>query len=100
MDPEPEETQVNLPLIEETRHWLENYPDALSLYSAALEKYRQGAYSRNLLDDLRLSLESLLRGLFDNSKSLENQKNTVGTLIKDSGGSPQLCNMFMTLLGY
>lgn len=90
LDPEPEEMLVNLPLIEETRHWLEDYPDALSLYSAALEKYHQGSYFRNLLDDLRLSLESLLRGLFDNSKSLENQKNTVGALIKSGGGSPQL----------
>lgn len=99
-DPDPEETLVNLPLIEETRYWLGNYPEALSLYSAALEKHHQGAYFRNLLDDLRLSLESLLRALFANSKSLENQKNLVGGLIKGGGGSPQLCNMFMTLLGY
>lgn len=100
LDPEPEEKLINLPLIEETRHWLEDYPEALSLYSSALEKYHQGAYFRNLLDDLRLSLESLLRGLFDNSKSLENQKNTVGSLIKNGGGSPQFSNMFMSLLGY
>jgi len=100
LDPEPEETLVNLPLIEETRHWLASYPEALSLYSAALEKYEQGAYLRNLLDDLRLSLESLLRAIFENTKSLENQKSSIGQLIKGGGGSPQLCNMFMTLLGY
>lgn len=100
LDPEPPVSEVNQPLIEETRHWLSDYPDALSLYSDALQKYEHGAFSRNLLDDLRLSLEKLLHALFDNRKSLENQKAVVGAHIKTHGGSAQLSNMFVTLLSY
>lgn len=100
LDPDPSSSEVNQPLIEETQHWLVDYPEALNLYSEALEKYDYGAYSRNLLDDLRLSLEKLLHALFNNSKSLENQKATVGFLIKEAGGSAQLANMFTTLLTY
>jgi len=100
LDPDPESSEVNKPLIEETRHWLADYPEALSLYSEALQKYDHGAFSRNLLDDLRLALEKLLHALFDNRKSLENQKAIVGAQIKDSGGSAQLSNMFVTLVSY
>jgi len=100
LDPEPGSSEVNQALIEETRHWLADYPEALSLYSEALQKYDHGAFSRNVLDDLRLALEKLLHALFDNHKSLENQKGLVGTHIKDSGGSAQLANMFVTLVSY
>lgn len=92
--------EINGTLIEETRHWLEGYPEALSLYSQALEKYSHGAFHRNLLDDLRLSLEKLLRKLFSNAKSLENQIQNVGQHIKNKGGSTELVNMFVKLLDY
>jgi len=100
LDPEPESSKVNQALIEETRHWLGEYPEALSLYSEALQKYDHGAFSRNVLDDLRLALEKLLHSLFSNHKSLENQKALVGAHIKESGGSAQLANMFVTLVSY
>ncbi|MBI1177718.1 hypothetical protein GC207_09805 [bacterium] len=100
LDPEPEASELNQPLIEDTRHWLGEYPDALSLYGDALQKYKHGAFSRNVLDDLRLSLEKLLHALFDNEKSLENQKAAVGAHIKNHGGSAQLSNMFVSLLSY
>lgn len=95
-----EEASINLALVEETKHWLEGHPEALDLYKQALEKLNHGAFSRNLLDDLRLSLETLLRALFSNGKSLENQKSEVGRHIQINGGSSQLANMFMTLVSY
>jgi len=100
LDPKDTPSEVNETLIEETRHWLEEYPEALSLYSQALEKYEHGAFQRNLLDDLRLSLEKLLREIFQNSKSLENQISFVGAYIKSNGGSSELSNMFVKLLDY
>ena len=100
LDPKDTPSEVNETLIEETRHWLEEYPEALSLYSQALEKYEHGAFQRNLLDDLRLSLEKLLRDIFQNSKSLENQISFVGAYIKSNGGSSELSNMFVKLLDY
>ena len=93
-------SEVNETLIEETRHWLQDYPEALSLYNQAYTKLETGSFHRNLLDDLRLSLEMLLRGIFGNEKSLENQISILGSYIKTSGGSPELANMFFRLVEY
>jgi hypothetical protein len=93
-------SEINETLIEETRHWLDSYPDALSLFNEALTKYEHGVFHRNLLDDMRLSLEKLLRAVFSNQKSLENQISNVGTYIEERGGSKELANMFMRLIDY
>jgi len=57
-------------------------------------------FTRNLLDDLRLSLELLLKGIFKNSKSLENQIELLGEYLKEKGGSKELTNMFVKLVDY
>jgi hypothetical protein len=100
LDPRDTPSEINETLVEETKHWLSGFSEAQSLYSQALEKYEHGAFSRNLLDDLRLSLEKLLCRLFSNEKSLENQIPLLGTYIKDHGGSPELANMFVKLIDY
>jgi|TARA_A100000171_G_scaffold11625_1_gene9515 hypothetical protein len=100
LDPRDTASEVNETLIEETKHWLAQYPEALSLYSQALNKHDHGAFQRNLLDDLRLSLEKLLKSIFNNGKSLENQISSVGAYIKANGGSSELANMFVKLLDY
>ena len=100
LDPKDTPSEVNETLVEETKHWLDQFPDALSLYGQALEKYQHGAFNRNLLDDLRLGLERLLCSLFQNDKSLENQLALVGGYIKSRGGSPELANMFVKLVDY
>lgn len=87
-------------LIEQTRHWLETFPDALQLFNAALQKQENGVFLRNLLDDLRLALEKLLQAIFNNGKSLENQLPLLGSFLKNRGGSPELTNMFQKLLDY
>ena len=91
---------INETLIEETRHWLENFSEVLSLYNGALEKYEHGVFHRNLLDDLRLGLEKLLREVLANNKSLENQFKFVGEYIRKRGGSKELANMFVKLVDY
>lgn len=92
--------QVSEPLVTETKHWLEGYEPSFRLYVSAEEKYRGGVFSRNLLDDLRLSVESLLKHILLNSKSLENQIPPIGTFLASKAGSPELRNMFMKLLDY
>jgi hypothetical protein len=91
---------INETLVEQTRHWLEQYPDVLKLFNAALQKYENGVFLRNLLDDLRLALEKLLQSLFSNSKTLENQLAYLGPFLKSKGGSPELTNMFLKLIDY
>jgi hypothetical protein len=78
---------INENLIEEARHWLDAYPEVLSLYNEALSKYGHSGFDRNLLDDLRLALEKLLRAVLGNRKSLEKQLQYVGFYIKERGGS-------------
>jgi hypothetical protein len=91
---------VNETLIDETRHWLNDYPDSLRIYEGALLKFNSKAFERNLLDDLRLSLELLLKTIFNNGKSLENQIADLGAFIQSKGGSKELSNMFQKLVDY
>ncbi len=100
LTPESESSEINETLIEETRHWLDGYPEALALYNDALAKYEGQVFHRNLLDDLRLALEKLLRAIFVNNKSLEKQINFFGSYIKERGGSTELANMFVKLVDY
>lgn len=57
-------------------------------------------FSRNLLDDLRLSLETLVKGILKNGRSLENQKAELGDFLKQRETSQELRQMFVTLLSY
>jgi hypothetical protein len=92
--------EINESLIEETQHWLSEYPDALKLYNECLEKHSNGIHQRNLLDDLRLSLETLLKNVLENNKSLENQIAELGKYINERNGSKELNNMFLKLIDY
>lgn len=99
-DIESDGESTNDKLIQDTRHWLDAYPSALKLYDDAIAKFQARMMQRNCLDDLRLALEVLLREVFQNKKSLENQINTIGQFVKDSGGSTEFSNMFRQLIDY
>lgn len=92
--------KVNESLIEETTHWLGEYPEALEIYMNALQKYSHNNFERNTLDDIRLSLEVLLKKILSNEKSLENQIALLGEYISNNGGSTELKNMFLKLVDY
>lgn len=91
---------LNMALVDEAKHWLTGFPDSLKLYESSLMKFSSGVFQRNLLDDLRLSMELLLKAIFSNGKSLENQISEIGTYISSNGGSKQFTNMFKTLVDY
>ena len=91
---------LNNTLIEETIQWLDIAPNARELYSQAIQKYRHKIFSRNLLDDLRLSLELLLKHILNNKKALEKQQNDLGKIFKNQGRSKEFSNMFFTLVEY
>lgn len=92
--------EINEKLINETKTILHNYPNAEKLYLTALEKYSKKIYERNLLDDMRLSLELLLKNVLSNNKSLENQISGIGKFQKAKGSSTELTNMFIKLVDY
>jgi hypothetical protein len=92
--------EINESLIEETRHWLEGYPYSLKLFQEALTKFENKLFTRNILDDLRLSLELLLKAVLKNDKSMENQIDSLGRHLKDKSCSKELTNMFLKLIDY
>lgn len=90
----------DLELVQETKHWLGDYSAALSNYESALLKFDNNLFERNVLDDMRLSFELLLKELLSNNKSLENQIAGLGQILKSFQVSPELRNMYTTLLNY
>lgn len=93
-------TEVDQSLVQRTEHWLGPFKAALKQYEQAIQKHASGYFLRNVLDDLRLALELLLKELFVNQKSLENQIPHLGAFIKARGGSAELANMFAKLIDY
>ncbi|PSB28988.1 hypothetical protein [Chlorogloea sp. CCALA 695] len=63
-------------IVNDVLEWLEKYPKVAKYFAEALKIYTDGDISkyRNLLDNLRFSIEQLLKEILGNSKSLENQK--------------------------
>jgi hypothetical protein len=95
-----EAKDIDKELIEQTKHWLKEYPKSLKLYKEALRKYENKIFHRNLLDDLRLSLEKFLQELLENKKAIEKQQQSLGDFIKKRNCSKELNNMFLKLVDY
>lgn len=86
--------------IEETKGCLTKYRASLKLYEEALEKYEKGIYQRNVLDDMRLALESLIKEILNNNKSLENQISELGLALKNKNVSNEIRNLFNKVIDY
>jgi hypothetical protein len=87
---------ANAPL----EHWLSKYSKSHILFLSAVDKYEKGIYQRNLIDDLRLAIELLLKEKLNNQKPLEKQVSELGQYLKVNGNSSHIRNMFHTLLEY
>ena len=53
-------------------------PAAQTVYKSGITKYAEKKFDRNVLDDMRLSLELLVKQILGNGKSLENQTSELG----------------------
>lgn len=78
----------------ETKEWLDNYPETKKHYESALAKKSNQIFTRNLLDDLRCALESLIQQILKNSKSLENQRKELGSFLDSKGVSKEIRNFY------
>lgn len=85
-------------LLDDTKKLLINYPKSLKLFNECLSKLNTGLHQRNQLDDLRLSLELLLKEILKNNKSLEKQKSELGDFFKQKDVSSELRNMCIMLI--
>lgn len=81
-------------MVLKTKEWLDDYPQAKKHYEDALSKRNNNIYTRNLLDDLRCSLEALVKEILKNSKSLENQKAELGNFLKENVISVEIRNLY------
>lgn len=84
--------------VQQVRHWLDDYPEAKKHYESAIEKRNNHIYERNLLDDLRLSFELLIRSILGNDKSLENQKSELGNYFINKGVNKEISNFYTNLV--
>lgn len=87
------ENQINNELINKTKEELKRYQKPLNQYNSGLDKFTKGIYERNILDDLRLSLELLVKEILNNNKSLENNANDLSRWLSDKGASVDLIIM-------
>lgn len=94
----PEE--VDKSLLDATNMWLNDYPDSKKVFEDAMLKLENRIFERNLLDDLRVSLELLLKAVLGNRKSLENQSAYLGRYFKKKSISKELSNMILKLIDY
>ncbi len=94
----PEE--VDKTLLDATNTWLTDYPDSKKVFEQAIVKLENRIFERNLLDDLRLSLELLIKAVLGNKKSLENQLVDLGRFFRKKSISTELNNMIVKLIDY
>lgn len=87
-------------VVAETYHWLKDYPNAFEKYNEGLTKFEANLFERNALDDMRLSLELVVKSLLGNEKSLENQMAEIGARLKERDISSEVRNMFVKVLEY
>lgn len=78
--------------------WLDRYKVTKEHFSKALKMQRKKQNYRNIIDELRFSLESFFQQLFSNKKTLENQKENIGSFLKTHNVSSIIANMYIKLL--
>lgn len=77
---------------------LRKYQKSSECYLSAVDKLENNHFERNILDDLRLTLELFIKAILNNNKSLENQRVQLGSYCKDKGISKEITNMFDKLI--
>lgn len=87
-------------LITETFYWIDNFEKAKERFERAVELYKTDNDKRDSLDNLRLTLELVLKGVLKNEKSLENQKSEIGVYQKQLGIGAEFRNTFITTFNY
>lgn len=77
----------------------------LKIYEKSYEKYKEGiknfdkkGNNRHILDDMRFSLESLLKEILNNKKSLENQIPILGESLEEKNISIEIRNLFTQVI--
>lgn len=95
-----EESAFQAGIMQITYENLSVCPRAQEVYRSGITKYSAKTYERNVLDDMRLSLELLVKQFLGNEKSLENQISSLGTKLDQFGISSELRNLLTKVIDY
>ncbi len=76
-------------LTDSVKREISPYQDALNLYITAINDLQARQNYRHAMDDLRLSVELLLRNVLSNKKSLENQQSDLKEYLGRKGKSTE-----------
>lgn len=87
-------------LVNDNLIWLGSHPNSYQLFKDALLAIGIKGKERYVVDNLRLSLELLLKAVLSNNKSLENQKSELGLFFKGKSTSTEISNLYMQVLDY
>lgn len=83
-------------------HWLSKYPEVRTLFSKALKNYSKDNITdvdaRSVYDDLRASLEKLIKLILENTKSLEKNKNDIERWLVEKGTHSNVVNTFKYIM--
>lgn len=94
---------IDIPLLDEklvfdVLSWLDDYSETKKHFDKALKMEKKENNYRNIIDELRLSLEFFFKQIFNNEKSLENQKNNLGRYMNQKNISAEISNMYIKLI--
>ncbi len=83
-------------LVNDNLTGLQDYPESLKAFEQALSIYLSGDKPkyRNLIDNLRVAIEQLLRKVLNNQKSLENQSKELDSWLEKHGVHKQIRNLY------
>lgn len=90
----------NQDLISECNFWIKDFSKAKKRFVRAVELFREGKDYRDSIDNLRLTLELLLKELLGNEKSLEKQIEDIGKYLAKHRIGKEIRNMFQKILNY
>lgn len=81
-------------LISETFYWIGNFPKVKNRFERAVTLYNDRSDQNDCVNNLRLTLELLVKGILQNEKSLENQLREIGKYQEQLGISVEIRNAF------
>lgn len=91
--------ELDGPLVVETLQWLDPHKEVAARFENALRTVlkKDSANYRGALDDLRWSLEQLLRAVLGNEQPLEGQKPHIARWLKDHGVHQSVVQLYVDL---
>jgi hypothetical protein len=95
-----EESFLETEAVNTTLQWLSLYPDVSRPFEQAIAMHdaKNSDTYRNLLDNLRVAMEQLLRVVLHNKKSFENQQGELEAWLKQHGVNTYIITMYNYLL--